>query len=186
MKKRKKKSRRPPKMKKRKRKTGRPSKMTPREQTSPSFGEELLPLDPEEFSRVFALAMKAAGEKASPTTPELPRVKLEEEDGSVSEYQFIDIPVNRAMMQVVAHYKDKAQGISALARVNEVIRIARSEDLAQWVRESPDKPESQIHPAVIEAAATIKLTKALRFPLPEFLREVHRIASEKYPEGDAW
>lgn len=186
MKKRKKKSRTPPKMKKRERKTGRSSKMRPREQAELRL-RMIPPLDPEEFKRVFALAMKAAAKERPPTNSELPGGKMVEEDGSVSEDQVAETPFTWSMDPVMAHYKDEVlQGLSAMTRVDEIMELARAGALGQWVRPNSDTLDSLIHPAVIEAAATIRLTKALRFPLPEFLREVRRIASEKYPEGDAW
>jgi len=171
-------------MKKRKKKRGTPPKMKPREPPLPNFGKELLPLDPEEFKTVFALAMKAARKGVR---PELPGVKIVEEDGSVSEYQFKDTAHERLIASVLAHYKNRSsEALRALVRVNAVMKLAQSGALGQWGRPNPDTPESQIHPAVIEAAATARLTKDAMFPLPEFLREVHRIAREKYPDGDAW
>lgn len=184
MKKRKKKSRTPPNMKKRKRKTGRPPKIKRREPPLPNFGKELLPLDPEEFSQAFALAMKAAREGVH---PELPGVKLLQEDGSVSESQFKNTAHERLIASVLAYYKTRSpEALRALVRVNAVMKLAQSGALGHWGRPNPDTPESQLHPAVLEAAATTRLTKAATFLLPEFLREVRRIASEKYPEGDAW
>ena len=160
--------------------------MNPRDQAELRH-RMLPPLDPEEFSQVFALAMKAAAKAPPATNPELPRGSSVEEDGAVSESQGVDTPFTRAMDSVFAHYKDRVlEALSALGRVDEVMNLARSGDLAPWVRSNPDTPESQIHPAVIEAAATTRLTKATAFPMPEFLREVRRLASEKYPEGDAW
>lgn len=151
--------------------------MKSREPPSPGLGPELVPLDPEEFSQVFALAMKAA-EREWPATMQ---------DGSASDYLISELPFWVAMGPAMEHYTaDADEAISAMVRMTELVQLARSGALGQWVRPNPDKPESQLHPAVIEAAATTRLTPATKFPLPEFLGEVHRIASEKYPEGDAW
>ncbi len=151
--------------------------MKSREPPSPGLGPELVPLDPEEFSQVFALAMKAA-EREWPATMQ---------DGSASDYLISELPFWVAMGPAMEHYTaDADEAISAMVRMTELVQLAQSGALGQWVRVSPAIPDSQIHPAVIEAAATTRLRKDATFPLPEFLREVHRIASEKYPEGDAW
>ncbi len=51
-----------------------------------------------------------------------------------------------------------------------------------WVSDDPDLPDgSQLHPAVVEAVATIPLGKDGCFEIEKLLEAIKKIAELKYP-----
>lgn len=141
---------------------------------------EVLTFDLEEFSYVFDLAMHASMVKLAARNPSDKSMLLENSDGSVVRLRPTDIPINRAAMAVVEHYRnDHSKYYSMMFRLFALMEILEDKALDRWRREDKDIPEiREIHRAVIDAAATFPLTKRGRFSRPKFLKEVERIASE--------
>ena len=64
-------------------------------------------------------------------------------------------------------------------RLFALMEILDDKALDRWRREDKSVTElREIHRAVIDAAATLPLTKRGRFSRPKFFKEVERIASE--------
>ena len=139
------------------------------------------PFASEEFTRVFNLAMGAITHKNPKHDPTKRKFQLEEEDGSVSEYSFTDKPMARATLAIAEHYaNDKEKYFGMTARLFALMNILSDKELDKWRRET--KGGFEIHDAVIDAAATVKLNKNGEFPKKEFLKEVESIIQEKYSE----
>jgi hypothetical protein len=76
---------------------------------------------------------------------------------------------------------DKRRFESAMARFVALMHLFTHNRLGKWVRTSPRNATVQdIHPAVIHAAAQMKLNKNGKFPERKFLSLVAELASEQY------
>jgi hypothetical protein len=98
-----------------------------------------------------------------------------------------DIPLHRAVFGVMDHYKDHPQREAISTRlgafyflVNDVRDTGRWD---KWQKPSEEDAEAMmLHPAVVDAIATVRLTKFGGFEVDEFFRAVEKIAKENYTE----
>lgn len=140
---------------------------------------EALAFDPKEFAYVFDLAMHASMRKVDVNKPSKQGFSIVEEDGSIHEYRLGDTPMNRAILAVRDHFSgEQKKSYSAMLRIFALTDLMNSNALSQWTRETEEGRE--IHNAVLDAAATVNLTKKGKFPRDKFLKEVARIERENY------
>lgn len=97
-------------------------------------------------------------------------------------------PYVRAAVALRDHFNDdKRRFESAMARFVALMHLFTHNRLQQWVRTSANNATAQdIHPAVIHAAAQMKLNKSGKFPERKFLSVVAALASERYGELVGW
>jgi len=91
------------------------------------------------------------------------------------------------MFTVLEHFKNHPQQMSIAHRLSAFIFFAsrfRNGGLGKWERQSQDGSGIEIHPAVIDAAASCPTGKYGEFDKDMFLSTVEKIAKEKYPEEE--
>ncbi len=97
-------------------------------------------------------------------------------------------PYVKAAVALRDHFgDDKRRFESAMARFVALMHLFSHNRLEQWVRTSANNATAQdIHPAVIHAAAQMKLNKSGKFPERKFLSLVAALASEQYRGLAGW
>ena len=154
----------------------RPEKDVKDEQVQVSI--EASPLDPEEFTCAFDLAIEAAEHAKYATGPELHSVVRPE--GGTPVHLYTDTPNNRALLALREYYQDNLSKMrSATLRFFALDDLLVEGVLGKWA----DHEAKTIHPAVIEAVAIVELTEDGDFPEDQFLETVQRIANEKYSDS---
>ena len=137
---------------------------------------EVLTFSADEFATAFAWAMNAVSGAAQLPSPATKGVKIFDEDGEL-EYRFEDTPTTRVIMAMGERYgADNRKCLSAIARVTALLQLVGGGGLEPWVRPSPDDPDhTEIHEAVVAAAAVAPLDEHLEFPVLEFMEMVRQI-----------
>lgn len=98
-----------------------------------------------------------------------------------------DTPLHRAVFGVMDHYKDHPRQQAIGTRlgafyflVNDVADTGR---LDKWQKPSEEDAEVMLlHPAVVDAIATVPLTRFGGFEVQEFFTAVEKIAKENYED----
>jgi len=139
-------------------------------------------LDAGVFARAVIAAL-AAGESADGEAAALDRL---EADGSVSLLDVPDTPHGRAAFALKRHFAgDEAAFRGALPRFRALMDLFSRGTLGEWVR-SGDGGRSALHPAVLDVASQMRLSRNGRFAPRKFLDEVQRTAASRYPELAGW
>ncbi len=134
------------------------------------------------FARAV-IAGLAAGESAGGDAAALDRL---EADGSVSMLQVPDTPHGRAAFALKRHFAGDDAGFqSALPRFRALMDLFSRGALAGWMR-AGDGGRSSLHPAVLDVASRMRLSRNGRFAPRKFLDEVERAAAAHYPELAGW
>ena len=146
--------------------------------------QDALPLPLDEFNFVFDVALNAAQLTMAVRNPREYKLTISLPDGASTRMSFPNTALNRAMVAIKQHYhRDLRTVQSAMWRFMAVLHALLDCDLQPWIRRSDDRSEPlSIHPAVVDAAATLHLDADGWLSLPELRAEVERIAREKYPE----
>ncbi len=132
-------------------------------------------LDPNEFWLAVEVGIRA-GQAQTPvieqTSPDLNRAN----------------PLSRA-----AHALSEIYGIgtvefeSTMDRFAALMELFSRGVLSDWVKSSDERSgSSDIHPAVVDTAARMRLSDNGRFPVRKFLTEVNATARNKYPDVPGW
>lgn len=151
-----------------------------RDKPLPPF-EEMPPIDPDVFIVAVNFAMNAASGNAITDDPTKAGINLVEENGSVSELRFTDIPMNRAMLALKERFAgDSAMFSSAATRMFALGKVLEDPRLSKWIKHGDDSDE--VHEAVIETAATIRLDANGEFPLDKFILQVEELTESKYKD----
>ena len=143
----------------------------------------MAPLDAGAFARAVIAAL-AAGEAAG----EVGAVSLDRPDpaGGVSVLQVPDTAHARAAFALKRHFaQDKKAFASALPRFRALMDLYSRGLLAQWARDAVGG-RSALHPAVIDVASRMRLSRNGRFAPRKFLDAVARTAEQAYPELADW
>ena len=146
------------------------------------------PIDKDQFSFAFDLAMRAGHLSMPVENPEQYGVNLVDDDsGEVTGLRFTDNPMNRAIFAVKQHFGDDHQQLlNFTMRFFALMDIFRKNAVAEWIKDDLDNPRAKaIHPAVIYAAAEVKLNKKGDFPLKKFLARVKEIAHTQIEDEDS-
>lgn len=156
------------------------SEMPDENEQLPPF-EETPEVDPEEFRSAYFLYANAAVRKVLVRNPARETLRLPEEDGSYGSYRLTDNKMSRGVTAIHSRYRDDPQKYSAvLTRIFALTKLMGADALGEWCVRTAGGFD--MHDAVIDAAAAVRLEETGLFPRDEFLREVERIAEEKYPE----
>jgi hypothetical protein len=150
--------------------------------TRPEF---LPPMDWDQFAFAWDTAV-AAGHLTMPVrNPETYHMNVELEDGDVREYVPRDMPLNRAALAVREHFaEDRESFFNFMTRFFALLDVFRIGTVSEWCCQNPKDPEAQdIHPAVIYAAAELKLNAEGHFPADEFHARVAALVSEIKVDG---
>jgi hypothetical protein len=157
------------------------SEVSDQDEQLPPF-EETPEVEPEEFRSAFFLYANAAVRKVLVQNPARETLRLLEEDGSVGSYRLTDNKMSRGVTAIHNRYREDPQKYSAvLTRVFALTKLMGADALGEWCVKTASGFD--MHDAVIDAAAAVKLEETGLFPHDEFLRGVESIAEEKYPEA---
>ncbi|NIR32507.1 MAG: hypothetical protein GWN84_25015 [Gammaproteobacteria bacterium] len=142
---------------------------------------DALPFSPAEFGRLFNLALTAGQDPArtaGQTDPDL----------RIGDYRVPETPFRRAALALKAELgDDDARFKSALWRFCAVMELYRLRALTPWARRRAERHDADaIHPAVLDVASQMRLSKSGKLPRDKFLAEVDRVARVRYPELLGW
>ena len=143
--------------------------------------DEILTFSADEFATAFAWAMNAVSGAAQLPSAANRGLKIFDEDGEY-EYRFEDTPTTRVIMAMGERYgAGNRKYHSAIARITALLQLVGGGGLEPWVRPSPDDPDhTEIHDAVVAAAAVASLDEHLEFPVLEFMQTVRQIAARPH------
>jgi len=150
--------------------------------------ENACALEPAEFAQAFQLAI-IAGERPQDledaSASELPE-ELVGDDGLP--LQLSDTPYNRAAMALKRRYpEDRAVFASAFYRFRALMELISGDALGAWARSSIRRQGAlRIHPAVLDVASDMRLSKNGKFAARKFLDAVEALARERYPDLPEW
>ncbi len=145
----------------------------------PKF-DQIQPIDPDEFDTALNWAMNAASGKAIVTNPSKTRLNIDLGNGKVEQIGFTDIPINRAMMAITERYGNSDKNYFVSMRMFALFHIMHNPAMNKWMKKGEEM--IGLHPAVIEAAATVMLGSDGNFPVNSFLAKVEQVAKTKYKE----
>jgi len=125
--------------------------------------------------------MNAASGRASIADPAQLRVNLVDSDGSVRALRLTDTPNARVTMAMQERYRDDTRKyVGASMRVFALVQMLQKGNLSRWIRRNPLDPDlDEVSDSVVEAAASVRLTRNHTFPKREFLRKVREIDAQK-------
>lgn len=150
--------------------------------------EQACSMKPTEFAAAFQLAI-IAGERPQDLEDAAGPDRHEEllgDDGLP--LQLSDTPYNRAAMTLKRRYgEDRAAFASAFYRFRALMELVSSNALGQWARLSiRRKGALRIHPAVLDVASEMRLSKNGKFASRKFLDAVKELAQERYSGLNEW
>jgi len=144
--------------------------------------QDVPPLDPGTFARAVIAAL-SAGEDAGGDAASVDRL---EADGSISLLQVPDTPHGRAAFALKRHFAgDETAFHSALPRFRALMDLFARGTLGEWAR-AGDGGRSALHPAVIDVASRMRLSRNGRFAPRKSLDAVEHGAASQYPELASW
>lgn len=150
--------------------------------------EDACPMEPAEFAQAFQLAI-IAGERPQdledPAASD-PQEELLGDDGLP--LQLSDTPYNRAAMALKRRYGDnRTVFASAFYRFRALMDLVSKGALGAWARSSIRRQGAlRLHPAVLDVASEMRLSKNGKFASRKFLDAVKTLAEERYPDLPEW
>lgn len=149
--------------------------------------ENACALEPAEFARAFQLAI-VAGERPQDLEDQASdrHEELVGDDGLP--LQLSDTPYNRAAVALKRRYKDdRIVFASAFYRFRALMELISKDALGEWARPSIRRQGAlRIHPAVLDVASEMRLSKNGKFASRKFLDAVKALARERYPHLSEW
>jgi len=140
---------------------------------------ETAPFDPDEFVTAFNWAMNAGAKQAIVTDPTKLGLNITEDDGTTRTLRFTDTSTARVLMAFRERYGDNPDKyIGAAGRFFALLKLVRDNALSDWIESDPSVTDFvMLHPAVVEAAAVVRLNKNGSFPRREFLNKIKHLAN---------
>jgi hypothetical protein len=149
----------------------------------PKF-EDAQPFDPAEFNTALDWYENAALKKAQVDNPEKFGAIFDFGNGKVEEIRFTDIPMNRGMIALKERYgDDQDKFFSIVLRIQSLFKIYQDGVVEKYIRRKGEIVE--IHPAVVDAAASVKLNDQGWFPVDKFLETVDELIHTKYKDDES-
>ncbi len=145
-------------------------------------------MKPAEFAAAFQLAI-IAGERPQDLEDRVASDRHEELLGDdCLPLQLSDTPYNRAAVALKRRYgEDRAVFASAFYRFRALIELVSSGALGAWARSSIRREGAlRIHPAVLDVASDMRLSKNGKFASRKFLDAVKELARKRYPDLPEW
>jgi hypothetical protein len=168
-----------------KKRRGKPESMVAFPRSSP---DKSIPLTPEEFFFAMSLGSAAYSFRMPMQSPASRSLELRDEDDSVTELRFRDIPLNRMGFALAEHFEDRTKFDSFMYRFWALGRLRDDLRMAAYLKEEPASEQIGIHAAVLEAAAVLPLQADGNFEPDVFFQHVAGIIAtgsyEDSPEDD--
>ncbi|MDX1514705.1 MAG: hypothetical protein R3174_13285 [Gammaproteobacteria bacterium] len=141
--------------------------------------------DPAEFAGVFEIAVRA-GESAQSDESGIVDVELTGDDGLP--VRLADTPYKRAGIALKRHYHDdEDRFLAALFRFRALMELISRNALGRWMRTSIRREgASRIHPAVLDVASHMRLSRNGKFAVNKFLEAVEEISRARYAGLPEW
>lgn len=138
-----------------------------------------MPFEPAEFGSLFELALGAG--QAETALDDAAAAELPEELLPTNPYRRAAVALKRRLGE------DEARFQSALLRFCAVMELYTRGALHAWVREDARGTRAALlHPAVLDVAARMSLTRNGNFPRDRFLEQVSQTARERYADLAQW
>lgn len=147
--------------------------------------ENAVEFEPVEFADIFGIALRS-GEVPQPDESGDLGVELMDNDGLP--IKLSDTPFNRAGIALKQHYReDEERFLSALFRFRALMELITKDALGPWMRSSIRREgSSRIHPAVLDVASQMRLSRNGKFPVNKFLEAVKDTARAHYADLPEW
>jgi hypothetical protein len=144
--------------------------------------QSLPPLDPEEFGFLVQVGSAAAALRTPVENPQQYGGSFINRDGVSICFRFTDRPINRFMLAVQEQLGADSEKLTAVGvRFLALQTILEKKACHRWVESDPEHPwATVVHPAVIDAAATMQLNTRGEFPQRQFFRHVAELAHTRY------
>lgn len=145
-------------------------------------------LAPSDFAEAFQLAI-VAGERPQDLEKSANPLEQEELVGADGlPLQLSDSPYNRAAVALKRRYGNDGEAFaSSFYRFRALMELISKNSLGVWVRSSIRIPGAlRIHPAVLDVASEMRLSKNGKFALRKFIEAVEALAKERYPDLAEW
>jgi hypothetical protein len=138
-----------------------------------------------DFAQAFQLAI-VAGERPQDLEALEQHEELVGDDGMP--LQLSDTPFNRAAAALKRRYAgDTYVFSSAFYRFRALMELISKDALGGWARSSIRRRGAlRIHPAVLDVASEMRLSKNGKFASRKFLHAVKTLARERYPDLAEW
>lgn len=141
---------------------------------------EIPAVDPDHFGFAIQVASAAHALKMPMKSPATEGGSIRFPDGREIQFNFTDIPANRALMAMRDHFgPDTNSFVAAAMRFFALHRLWPHERMKKWVKPSPEEPDVVLmHDAVFQAAATLPLDDNGEFAEKAFFDRVEELAAE--------
>ncbi len=145
-----------------------------------------LAFDAGEFAKLFELAVRAGESPQESAESGDLDVELMGDDGKP--VRLAKTPYNRAGLAIKRRYEtDEARFLSALFRFRALMDLISGDALGRWVRSSIRREgASRLHPAVLDVASSMRVSKNGKFAVRKFLRAVEETARSRYADLPEW
>lgn len=141
--------------------------------------------EPADFAAVFEIAISSGETLRHEDSADLD-VELTGDDGLP--VRLSNTPFNRAGIALKRHFgNDDTRFVSALFRFHALMELVTNNALGRWMRSSiRHEGSTRLHPAVLDVASHMRLSKNGRFPVNKFLEAVEETAKAHYPDLPEW
>ena len=140
--------------------------------------EEIPAVDLDHFIFAFSVGDAAASYRM-PMKSQCENKFVISDDKESQEFVLTDNPLNRATLAIREQCGDDGEMFQAVMyRLFALMKVLDNKKIQRWTRVSAKKSDGiEIHPAVLEAAASLPLNKRGRFQVQGFLKAVEAIAA---------
>ena len=140
------------------------------------------PMPWQEFVVGFQIASQALDNPSpEPGDPQDPDAKIRQPRQTAIERD----PVLRVMMRTKEHFGDGYEHhASFMYRFWALMHLLRRGHIQSWITSSEENEFQSFHPAVLLAAAEVRLTNTAKFPVKRFVARVEAILEEDGGDDD--